>query len=74
MKTIASLDHQENIPAWNDEGVRSFEEMVLITQSLKEVGQIVASSITPILRLHKPGTFKALCGMGKTPLLLRVAP
>ncbi|MEG1543583.1 MAG: FAD-binding protein, partial [Tannerellaceae bacterium] len=38
---VDSLSFQEDIPAWNDEGTRSPEEMVLITQSVKEVGQIM---------------------------------
>ncbi len=36
---------QENIPAWNDEGTTSTEEMVLITQNYKEVGQIMSSYV-----------------------------
>jgi L-aspartate oxidase len=42
---IDSLSYQENIPAWNDEGTCSNEEMVLITQSLKEVGQIMTTYV-----------------------------
>ncbi len=42
---IDSTGHQENIPAWNDEGTRSPEEMVLITQSRKEVGQIMSTYV-----------------------------
>ena len=42
---IDSLSYQENIPAWNDEGTRSPEEMVLITQSVKEVGQIMSTYV-----------------------------
>ena len=42
---IESLSYQENIPAWNDEGTRSTEEMVLITQSVKEVGQIMSTYV-----------------------------
>lgn len=34
-----------NIPAWNDEGTSLPEEMVLITQSIKEVGQIMSSYV-----------------------------
>ncbi len=36
---------QENIPDWNSEGTTSTEEMVLITQSYKEIGQIMASYV-----------------------------
>lgn len=42
---IDTLGYQENIPAWNDEGTRSPEEMVLITQSVKEVGQIMSTYV-----------------------------
>lgn len=43
--SLDQYDYQENIPAWNDEGTRSHEEMVLITQSAKEVGQIMSSYV-----------------------------
>lgn len=36
---------QEDIPLWNAEGVTSPEEMVLITQSYREVGQIMSSYV-----------------------------
>jgi len=42
---IDFIDYQDNIPAWNDEGTRSPEEMVLITQSVKEVGQIMSTYV-----------------------------
>jgi L-aspartate oxidase len=42
---LDSLTYQEDIPAWNDEGVRASEEMVLITQSSKEVGQIMSTYV-----------------------------
>ncbi|MCD8175939.1 MAG: L-aspartate oxidase [Tannerellaceae bacterium] len=42
---VDSLSYQENIPAWNDEGTQSHEEMVLITQSVKEVGQIMSTYV-----------------------------
>lgn len=35
----------EEIPSWNAEGTSSPEEMVLITQSYKEVGQIMSSYV-----------------------------
>ena len=53
---IDSLTYQENIPAWNDEGTESNEEMVLINQSIKEVGQIMSSYVGIVrsdLRLHR---------------------
>ena len=45
LSIINSLEYQENIPEWDDEGVTSPEEMVLITQSIKEVGQIMSSYV-----------------------------
>ncbi|MDD3870122.1 MAG: FAD-binding protein, partial [Candidatus Cloacimonetes bacterium] len=36
---------REDIPDWNAEGTTSTEEMVLITQSYKEVGQIMSSYV-----------------------------
>lgn len=45
LKHIDSLRIQENIPNWDDEGMRLPEEMVLITQSLKEVQQIMSSYV-----------------------------
>ena len=37
--------YNEAIPEWNDEGTRSPEEMVLITQSMKEVNQIMSTYV-----------------------------
>lgn len=45
LSILDSLDYQENIPEWNDEGTRSLEEMVLITQSVKEVGEIMSTYV-----------------------------
>jgi L-aspartate oxidase len=42
---LPSLSFREDIPAWNDEGTRSPEEMVLITQSIREVGQIMSTYV-----------------------------
>jgi L-aspartate oxidase len=42
---LDSLVYQDNIPAWNDEGVQASEEMVLITQSAKEVGMIMSTYV-----------------------------
>lgn len=36
---------RNDVPAWNDEGTRLPEEMVLITQSIKEVGQIMSTYV-----------------------------
>jgi L-aspartate oxidase len=45
LKTIDNYTFNESIPNWNDEGVTSPEEMILITQSVKEVGQIMSSYV-----------------------------
>ena len=45
IQIIKNYDFQDNIPPWNDEGTTSPEEMVLITQSYKEVGQIMSSYV-----------------------------
>ncbi len=39
---IPGYDFRDDIPQWNDEGTSNPEEMVLITQSEKEVNQIMA--------------------------------
>ena len=47
---------QEDVPPWNDEGTTSPEEMVLITQSYREVGQIMSSYVGIVrsdLRLNR---------------------
>lgn len=36
---------REDVPDWNDDGTRHPEEMVLITQSIKEVGQIMSAYV-----------------------------
>jgi L-aspartate oxidase len=41
LSLLSSLHWNEKIPLWNDEGTSLNEEMVLITQSAKEVGQIM---------------------------------
>jgi len=46
--SIANLNHysfQEGIPLWNDKGTSLPEEMVLITQSAKEVGSIMSNYV-----------------------------
>lgn len=45
LKTIDRYRFNEDIPEWNDEGTRSPEEMVLITQSIKEVNQIMSAYV-----------------------------
>ena len=42
---IERYNFQNSIPDWDDKGARSAEEMVLITQSLKEVGQIMSTYV-----------------------------
>lgn len=46
---LPSIEHQGGIPDWNAEGTASPEEMVLITQSLREV-QAIMSSYVGIVR------------------------
>lgn len=45
IKQIESIEFNNFIPAWNDEGTKLPEEMVLITQSFKEVEQIMNSYV-----------------------------
>ena len=45
LKVIDNFSYQENIPEWNDEGTISTEERVLITQSMKEVNQIMEAYV-----------------------------
>jgi L-aspartate oxidase len=42
---LSGLSWQEDIPEWNDAGVQASEEMVLITQSVKEVGQTMSAYV-----------------------------
>ncbi|MDE6273275.1 MAG: L-aspartate oxidase [Muribaculaceae bacterium] len=41
LEAIQGYDFREDVPEWNDEGTAHPEEMVLITQSAKEVNQIM---------------------------------
>ena len=45
LSVLERYDFNEDIPEWNDEGTQSPEEMVLITQSVKEVGQIMSTYV-----------------------------
>lgn len=45
LQEIGHYGFNEEIPQWNDEGTRSPEEMVLITQSMKEVNQIMGTYV-----------------------------
>ena len=59
MKTIDNYNYQLDIPDWDDKGTRSPEEMVLITQSVKEVGQIMSTYVGIVrsdLRLRRAWT------------------
>ncbi len=56
IKKIHSLKYNDKIPDWNDEGTSLPEEMVLITQSFKEVEQIMSAYVGIVrsnLRLHR---------------------
>src|SRR3712207_6904008 len=41
----SNYDFNEAVPAWNDEGTLTNEEHVLITQSVKEVGEIMSNYV-----------------------------
>lgn len=45
MANIGHYSLRDDVPAWNDEGTQHNEEMVLITQSLKEVNQIMSTYV-----------------------------
>ena len=45
IENISHYSIREDVPEWNDEGTQHNEEMVLITQSLKEVNQIMATYV-----------------------------
>ena len=45
MNRIGGLDFRNDVPVWNDEGTRHPEEMVLITQSMREVNQIMGAYV-----------------------------
>ncbi len=42
---IENIHYQENVPEWNSEGTEHPEEMILITQSKKEVQQIMSNYV-----------------------------
>ena len=53
---VADYTFREDIPEWNDEGTSHPEEMVLITQSIKEVNQIMSTYVGIVrsnLRLNR---------------------
>ena len=45
LSVIERYDYNEDIPEWNDEGTITTEERVLITQSMKEVNQIMEAYV-----------------------------
>lgn len=45
MDNINHYSFRTDVPEWNDEGTRYPEEMVLITQSIKEVNQIMSTYV-----------------------------
>lgn len=45
LKNVDNIPLNEEVPMWNDEGTSLNEEMVLITQSEKEVGQIMSNYV-----------------------------
>ena len=42
---LDTIDWRSDVPDWNDEGTTHPEEMVLITQSIREVGQIMSAYV-----------------------------
>lgn len=56
MKHLEEYSFREDIPEWNSDGTEHNEEMVLITQSIKEVGQIMSTYVSIVrsdLRLKR---------------------
>lgn len=45
MEQLGHYTFRTDVPSWNDEGTRHPEEMVLITQSIKEVNQIMGTYV-----------------------------
>ena len=56
LEHVDLYDFNERVPEWNDEGTMTNEEQVLITQSVKEVNQIMSNYVGIVrsdLRLHR---------------------
>jgi len=56
LKHVDLYDYNEKVPEWNDEGTMTNEEKVLITQSVREVNQIMSNYVGIVrsdLRLHR---------------------
>ena len=45
IKSIGKINYKENIPEWNDDGTSLSEEMILITQAMKELQQIMSNYV-----------------------------
>ncbi|MBR2300990.1 MAG: L-aspartate oxidase [Bacteroidaceae bacterium] len=45
LSVVDNYSFNESVPDWNDEGTKMNEEMVLITQNVKEVGQIMSTYV-----------------------------
>ena len=45
IKNITTISYKENIPNWDAEGTEHAEEMILITQSQREVQQIMSNYV-----------------------------
>jgi L-aspartate oxidase len=45
LQNVDNIPLNEEVPMWNDEGTSLNEEMILITQSEKEVGQIMSNYV-----------------------------
>jgi len=56
IKLFKSIDFENKVPDWNDEGTVLNEEMILITQSLKEVQSLMSNYVGIVrsdLRLNR---------------------
>ncbi|MBP5258287.1 MAG: L-aspartate oxidase [Prevotella sp.] len=56
LEHIDEYDFNSAVPEWNDDGTMTNEEKVLITQSVKEVGEIMSNYVGIVrsdLRLHR---------------------
>lgn len=45
IEEVKHISYRNDVPEWNDEGTSHAEEMVLITQSIKEVNQIMGTYV-----------------------------
>lgn len=56
LSQIENYEFNQHIPEWNDEGMMTNEEHVLISQDMREVGQIMSTYVGIVrsdLRLHR---------------------